>query len=150
MKRLVATLLTAHLCLSATTVRAEGARLFLFVGEPNNRAWRTLIDNPQDREAAVSKAVARLGGKILSYHFGLGDGRNYVIVQLPDDNTLIQAMYVARFGDDLLKSYTMTELLSSADMAKALKRVEEVKAAEQITHDADADADADADETSLE
>ncbi len=107
-------------------------RLFLFVGEPNAKAWRILIDTAQDRQATAAAAVAKLGGEILSYYFGLGDGKNYIIASLPDDETLIQALYVTRLGDDLLKSYEMTELLTSPQMAKALARVKEVKAVDDI------------------
>ncbi len=107
-------------------------RLFLFVGEPNAKAWRILIDDPQDRQVAASVAVAKLGGEILSYHFGLGDGKNYIIASLPDDPALIQALYLVRLGDDLLKNYQMTELLTSKQMANALVRVKDVKAVDDI------------------
>ncbi|MDG1231172.1 MAG: hypothetical protein P8P91_02820 [Pseudomonadales bacterium] len=117
-------------------VAAEGVdskqRLFMFVSEPNAKAWRFLIDNPQDRQANASAAIAKLGGKILSYYFGLGNGRNYIIVSLPDDKTLIQAVYVTRLGDDFLNSYTVTELLTSSEMAEALSRVAEVKKVDDI------------------
>ena len=113
----------------ASTVEPK-LRHFLFIGEPNAAAWKWMIENPQDREAAMAKPIEKLGGKMLAYYWGLGNGRNYIIVALPDDPELIQATYVTRLGDDLLVSYDMIELMSSADMADALKRVADVQRAE--------------------
>ena len=117
---------------AASTAEEASQRLFLFVGEPNAAAWKLLIDNPQNRQQAAERITERLGGKVLSYHFGLGNGKNYIIVSLPDDNTLVQAMYVARLGDNLLKSYTVTELLTGEQMAASLKRVQSVKKADEL------------------
>jgi len=130
------------LALAATSVLSAGIsprqdtasepqlRHFLFVGEPNAAAWKWMIENPQDREAAMAKPIEKLGGRILSYYWGVGNGRNYITIALPDDPELIQATYIARLGDGLLVSYEMIELMTSADMAGALKRVAEVKRAE--------------------
>lgn len=106
-------------------------RHFLFIGEPNAAAWEFLIDNPSDREALMAEPIERLGGRMIAYYWGLGDGRNYIIVALPDDPALIQATYVARLGEDLLVSYRMIELMTAADMAEALSRVAEVRRAER-------------------
>jgi len=107
-------------------------RIFLFVGEPNASAWKFLIDNPSDREAVMGKALKKLGGEILSYHWGLGNGKNYITISLPDDKTLIQATYVTRLGDGLLISDECIELLTSKEMVEALGRVKEVKAADDL------------------
>jgi uncharacterized protein with GYD domain len=112
------------------TTSAPRLRQFLFIGEPNAAAWKWMVENPQDREAAMAKPIEKLGGRMLSYYWGIGNGRNYITVALPDDPELIQATYVARLGDGLLVSYEMIELMTSADMAAALKRVSEVKRAE--------------------
>ncbi len=100
-------------------------RHFLFIGEPSAAAWQYLMDNPADREKEVEEAMAALGGKILSYYFGLGDGKNYITVQLPDDNEIIQAIYLMRLPTGLLKSYQVIELMPSARMSNALRRSRE-------------------------
>ena len=109
----------------------QSLRTFLFIGEPNPAAWEFLIENPQDREAAMAAPLERLGGQLLGYYWGLGDGRNYILVALPDDDALIQATYVARLGEDLLLSYQMIELMSGAAMADALARVADVRRIER-------------------
>ena len=107
-------------------------RHFLFIGTPNAAAWKFLIDNPGDREASVREPIEKLGGKLVSYYWGLGDGNNYITVSLPDDPTLIQAFYLTRLGDGLLDKYQMIEMLSSPDMAEALERVKEIKAVDDL------------------
>lgn len=97
-------------------------RTFMFVGEPNAKAWQFLIDNPADRKKEVSAAFKALGGEVLSYYFGLGDGKNYIIVTIPNDNELIQAIYVMRLPSGLLTSYEVIELMPSNQMSEALKR----------------------------
>jgi uncharacterized protein with GYD domain len=107
-------------------------RTFLFIGEPNAGAWKFMIDNPADRQKAAGEAIAKLGGKMLSYYWGVGTGRNYIIIAMPDDIELIQANYITRLGDGLLISYQMIELMDSAAMTGALKRVKDVKAVDDI------------------
>ncbi len=126
-------LIAALIVGTAEESRAEDKmRTFLFIGEPNAEAWKFMIDNPADRQAAVSKGIEKLGGRILSYHWGVGTGRNYIITQLPDDLELIQASYITRLGDGLLISYQMIELMDSAAMTGALKRVKDVKAVDDL------------------
>jgi hypothetical protein len=107
-------------------------RTFLFIGTPNSAAWKMQIASPGDREATVRGGIEKLGGKLLSYYWGLGNGKNYITVSLPDDPTFIQAFYLSRMGDGLLNDYQMIEMMSSPDMAKALTRVSEVKAVDDL------------------
>jgi hypothetical protein len=116
----------------ATAQNNTADRTFLIVGEPNAAAWEMLIGAPADREASMSGAIERLGGEMLSYYWGLGDGKNYITVRMPDDPGLIQALYVTRLGDNLLSSYQMIELISSPDMAAALARVPEIKSVDDL------------------
>ena len=94
----------------------------MFIGEPNAAAWKYMMDNPADRKAEVEGAFRTLGGEVLSYYFGLGDGKNYITVTIPDDNELIQAIYLMRLPSGLLRSYEVVELMPSDQMADALKR----------------------------
>ena len=101
---------------------ADDVRYFMFVGEPNAAAWKYLMENPADRKKEVAAGMQAVGGKVLSYYFGLGDGKNYITVQLPDDNEVIQALYLMRLPSGLLNSYQVIELMPSDQMSKALKR----------------------------
>jgi uncharacterized protein with GYD domain len=124
MNRLVA-LATVMLLTMSSAIAAEDSddvRYFMFVGEPNAAAWKFLMENPADREKEVAAGMEAVGGKILSYYFGLGDGKNYITVQLPDDNEIIQAVYMMRLPAGLLNSYQVIELMPSDQMSEALKR----------------------------
>lgn len=124
--------LLIFLFLVSRLVYAEGEpRHFLFIGEPNAIAWKHFIENPSDRQKDVEAAMASIGGKILSYYFGLGDGKNYITVQLPDDNEVIQAVYMMRLPSDVLSSYRVIELMSSAQMVGAARKSREFTAIEK-------------------
>lgn len=97
-------------------------RHFMFIGEPNAAAWKYMMENPQDRKKQVAGAFEALGGKVISYYFGLGDGKNYITVTIPNDNELIQAIYLMRLPSGLLTSYEVIELMPSEQMTEALKR----------------------------
>ena len=97
-------------------------RHFMFIGEPNAAAWQYLMNHPEDRKKQVEGAFKALGGQVISYYFGLGDGRNYITVTIPDDNTLIQAIYLMRLPSGMLNSYKVIELMPSDQMSEALKR----------------------------
>ena len=104
------------------TAQGEQAlRYFMFVGEPNAAAWKYLMENPQDRKAEVASAFKALGDEVLNYYFGLGNGKNYITVTIPNDNELIQAIYLMRLPSGLLNSYQVIELMPSEQMSKALK-----------------------------
>ena len=100
----------------------KALRHFMFIGEPNAVAWKYLMENPADRKAEVESAFKALGGEVLSYYFGLGNGKNYITVTIPDDNELIQAIYLMRLPSGLLRSYQVIELMPSEQMSEALKR----------------------------
>ena len=105
----------------------------MFIGEPNAAAWQFLMDNPQDRKEEVSAAFEKLGGKIIGYYFGLGDGKNYIICELPNDNELIQAVYLMRLPSGLLESYEVKELMRSEQMSEALIKSKELLNIEKQT-----------------
>jgi len=123
-KKQIATILVVILTTGLT--HAQEKRTFMFIGEPNTAAWKYLVDNPQDRREAVTAATEKIGGKIISYYFGLGDGKNYITMELPNDNVLIQALYLMRLPSGLLNSYQMIELMSSSEMSNALKKSKEL------------------------
>ena len=110
--------------LFSSTVFADeqDLRHFMFIGEPTAVAWQFLMDNPEDRKTEVEGAFKALGGEVLSYYFGLGDGKNYITVIIPNDNELIQAIYLMRLPSGMLNSYKVIELMPSDQMSEALKR----------------------------
>ena len=127
---LLVVLLMSILCTSAYADK-QNLRHFMFIGEPNAKAWQYLIDNPEDRKQEVASAFKALGGEVKSYYFGLGDGKNYITVAIPNDNELIQAIYLMRLPSGMLTSYKVIELMPSDEMSAALKRTKKLIAADK-------------------
>ena len=125
MKKFFTTLALYSTLVTGISADEERSRYYLGIGEPSPEAWAIMIKNPTDREALMGAALKAMGGEMISYYWGLADGTNYITVRLPDDPNMVQAMYVSRLSQGVLKDYTFIELLTSADMVKALKRVPE-------------------------
>ena len=100
----------------------DNLRHFLFIGEPSADGWAYAMKNPEDRKAVVQKGFQAIGGDIVSYYWGLGDGKNYITVTIPNNNELIQAVYLMRLPSGILTSYKIIELMPSDQMSKALQR----------------------------
>ncbi|WNC66968.1 GYD domain-containing protein [Thalassotalea nanhaiensis] len=113
----------------AETEEKPNLRTFLVIGEPNAKGWANAVNNPSDRQAVMADVFKNLGGELIGYYFGLGNGKNYVIVSMPDDEVLIQAMYLVRLPNDWLHNYTMIELMDSSTMAQALSLTQQMRAA---------------------
>jgi len=124
--RRLALILIFLVCTTPLLSAEEDLRTFMFIGEPNAAAWQYLMNNPEDRKAEVEGAFKALGGEVLSYYFGLGDGKNYITVTIPNDNELIQAIYLMRLPSGMLTSYQVIELMPSDQMVKALIRSKEL------------------------
>lgn len=109
----------------SASAESERSRYYLGIGKPSPEAWMIMIENPTDREKSMGAALAGMGGEMISYFWGLADGNNYITVRLPDDPDMIQALYLSRLSQGVLKDYTFIELMKSSDMVDALKRVPE-------------------------
>lgn len=123
MKELIFSVVCAVLVVAPAAAEDNKSRYYLGIGEPGPEAWQIMIDNPTDREKDMGAALAAMGGEMISYFWGLADGKNYITVRLPDDPGMIQAMYMSRLSQGVLKDYTFIELMTSSDMVEALKRV---------------------------
>lgn len=84
-------------------------------------AAAAFVSNPQDRVAGVRATVEKLGGKLESFEFCLGDHDVIAIGSLPDD-TAAAAMALAVNAPGHLKSYKTTRLLSADEFLAAQKK----------------------------
>ena len=101
-------------------------RIFMFSAKPSAKGWQFMKANPGDRRKATEKSMEEIGGKMLSYHFGLTDGRNYIIAALPDGRTA-QAMLIQRLATDLVVEYEAIELVESSEMPAVFGRLKELE-----------------------
>jgi uncharacterized protein with GYD domain len=85
-----------------------------------SEAVAALVNNPQDRVAVVSKAVKKLGGKVVGGWMTFGEYDTALIVQLPD-NTAAAAFSIAIGAGGACKRVNTTPLLSVAEGVEAMK-----------------------------
>lgn len=84
-------------------------------------AIAAFVSNPQDRVGGVRAAVEKLGGKLVSLEFALGDYDVVGIAELADDATAA-AFSLAVNAAGHLKSYKTTRLLSADEFLTAQRK----------------------------
>jgi len=87
-------------------------------------SWAALIAQPQNRIEAVSKAIERLGGKVLTGYFAFGEYDIVVITEMPD-NVSAAGIAIAFAGGGACKSVQTTPLLSPEEALQALHKAAE-------------------------
>ena len=83
-------------------------------------AWKSLVQNPQDRLEAVRPAVEKLGGKLINGWFAFGDYDVLAIIDMPS-NVAAAAIAIAFAAGGACRSVKTTPLLTSAEAVEALK-----------------------------
>src|ERR1700733_6714406 len=85
----------------------------------SREGWQALIAQPQDRIAAVTEAIEKLGGRVKDSYFAFGDYDVVVITEMPD-NVSAAGISIAFAGGGACKSVHTTPLLSREEAQKAV------------------------------
>ncbi|HMD97804.1 MAG TPA: GYD domain-containing protein [Terriglobia bacterium] len=94
---------------------------FLLQVAYTSEAWATLVKNPQDRIGVVSKALEKLGGRVVGGWLCFGDYDTVLISEMPDHvSAAAFAMAIAAGG--ACKSVKTTPLLSTEEGMEAMKK----------------------------
>jgi uncharacterized protein with GYD domain len=88
-------------------------------------AAAAFVSNPQDRVAGVRTLVEKLGGKLESFDFCLGEYDLYAIASVPDDSSAA-AISLAVNAPGHLKSYKTTRLMSPEEFLDAQKKAHDL------------------------
>jgi uncharacterized protein with GYD domain len=80
-----------------------------------------LVNNPQDRLAAVRPVVENLGGKIESFYYAFGDYDVIAICEFPD-NVTAAAFSMGTTAGGALSSYKTTPLLTAEEGVQAMEK----------------------------
>ena len=83
-------------------------------------AWKSLVQNPQDRLEAVRPAIEKLGGRLVNGWFAFGDYDVLAVIEMPS-NVAAAAIAIAFAAGGACKSVKTTPLLTSAEAVEALK-----------------------------
>ncbi len=81
-------------------------------------AYKGMVDNPHDRESAITGLVSALGISVDSLYFAPSTGEAIMIIESDTQKNAALLMIVMSSGS--LTHPNITELISSADMKSAM------------------------------
>jgi uncharacterized protein with GYD domain len=84
-------------------------------------AWSAMIQNPQDRSAAIQTPVEKLGGRVERFWLSFGDYDVVGVVDMPD-SVSAAAFSMAIAAGGACRAVRTTPLLSSAEGVEAMKK----------------------------
>jgi len=84
-------------------------------------AWAAMVKNPQDRSAAVSGAIEKLGGRIERFWLSFGEYDIVGIVEMPS-NVSAAAFAMAIGAGGACKTLKTTPLLTTQEGIDAMKQ----------------------------
>ena len=94
---------------------------YLIQASYTSAAAAAFVSNPQDRVAGVKAVLEKLGGKLVSFDFCLGEHDVIAVFEAPDDTTAA-ALALAVNAPGHLSSYRTTRLLSPQEFLAAQKQ----------------------------
>ena len=94
---------------------------YLIQASYTSAAIAAFVSNPQDRVAGVRALIKKLGGKLVSFDFCLGEYDVVAVFEAPDDTTAAAlALTVNAAGH--LSSFRTTRLLSPKEFTAAQEK----------------------------
>jgi uncharacterized protein with GYD domain len=72
--------------------------IYITQGRYTREAIKGMIVKPEDRADAVSRAMARVGGRLIGYYITLGDYDFLSICEAPDETHMMAALLAAAAG----------------------------------------------------
>jgi uncharacterized protein with GYD domain len=84
-------------------------------------AWAALARNPQDRSQGIEALAEKLGARLVSLHYCMGEYDGVVLSEAPDDTTAI-ALAIAAVSPGHVKAIRTTRLISVAEALEAMRK----------------------------
>ncbi len=84
-------------------------------------AWKALVKKPQDRAAVFAEQAEKLGGRMVSLYYCMGEYDGLVIFEAPDESTAT-ALLLTVISPGHLKATKTTVLMSVEDTVNAMHR----------------------------
>ena len=84
-------------------------------------AWAALVDNPEDRSAAVRELVEAMGGRLLSWYLSFGEYDGVLIYEAPD-NAAAGATSLAAASRGHLRALKTTPLFTAEESMEVMRR----------------------------
>ncbi|HYT29243.1 MAG TPA: GYD domain-containing protein [Actinomycetota bacterium] len=92
---------------------------YLYQAAYTSEAWASMSQNPQDRIAAVTPTVERMGGRVVGGWFAFGEYDVIAVFEFPD-SVSAAAVAIAFAGGGALKAAKTTPLLTVEEAMAAM------------------------------
>ena len=88
------------------------------------QAWKALVKKPEDRAAVFAEHARKLGGRMVSFYYCMGEFDGVVIYEAPDDTTAASIVFTVASPGHLKETRTTTlmtieETMEAMESAKA-------------------------------
>ena len=84
-------------------------------------AWSAMVQNPQDRSAAIKGPVEKLGGRVERFWLSFGDYDVIGVIEMPDSVSAV-AFSMAIAAGGACRAVRTTPLLTSSEGVEAMKK----------------------------
>jgi uncharacterized protein with GYD domain len=86
-----------------------------------SEAWDAMVKKPQDRTIPSRDFVQKLGGKLLSLYYSLGEYDGVVLFEIPDDISA-SAVGLAVKASGIMKENRITRLFTMDEALEAMRK----------------------------
>ena len=84
-------------------------------------AWKALVKKPEDRAAVFAEHAGKLGGRMVSLHYCMGEYDGVVIYEAPDQETAAAIIFTA-ISPGHLKATRTTPLMTVEETMEAMRK----------------------------
>lgn len=84
-------------------------------------AWKALVKKPEDRAAVFAEHAEKLGGRMISLYYCMGDYDGVVIYEAPNDETAASIVFTI-VSPGHLKAVKTTPLMSVEQTMRAMEK----------------------------
>jgi uncharacterized protein with GYD domain len=84
-------------------------------------AWKALVKKPEDRAAVFAEQAEKMGGRMISLYYCMGEYDGLVIFEAPDEATAAAILFTV-ISPGHLKATRTTVLMSVEDTMEAMRK----------------------------
>lgn len=84
-------------------------------------AWKALVKKPEDRAAVFAEHAEKLGGRVVSFYYCMGEYDGVVVFEAPDEATAASILFTA-ISPGHLRDTKTTMLMSVEETMEAMTR----------------------------
>lgn len=84
-------------------------------------AWKALVKKPEDRAAVFAEHAEKLGGRMISLYYCMGEYDGVVLFEAPDEQTAASILFTV-ISPGHLKATRTTTLMTVDETMEAMRR----------------------------